>query len=224
MQVLIVEDKVSLAVHLGRALESEGYAVTLAYDGDEALRLGRTDRFDLMILDLMLPRMDGFSVLRKLRENRLRAQTIVLSARDTMNDIVRGLDAGADDYLTKPFALDVLLARLRAASRRVTERSPAVLCCADLMLETQACQLRRGDRLETLTRTEYALLEALIRRAGTIVPRSVLIDQGWSANADVSYDNLYVFISALRAKITHPGESELLHTVRGIGYTLRSDV
>jgi two-component system response regulator MprA len=223
MQVLIVEDKRSLAGHLGRALESEGYAVTLAYDGEEGLRLGRTDRFDLMILDLMLPRLDGFSVIRKLREDHLRTQTIILSARDTMNDVVRGLDAGADDYLTKPFALDVLLARLRVASRRVPERPQAALCCGDLVLQPQNCQLRRGHRLETLTRTEYALLESLIRRAGTIVPRSVLIDEGWGATADVSCDSLYVFIRALRAKITHPGEAELLHTVRGIGYTMRAE-
>jgi DNA-binding response OmpR family regulator len=224
MQVLIVEDKRSLAGHLGRALESEGYAVTLAYDGEEALRLGRTDRFDLMILDLMLPRMDGFSVISKMREDRLRTQTIILSARDTMNDIVRGLDAGADDYLTKPFALDVLLARLRAASRRVAERPPTTLSCGDLLLLPQTCQLQRGDRVETLTRTEYALLESLMRRAGTIVPRGVLIDEGWGQNSDVSYDSLYVFIRALRAKITHPGELDLLHTVRGLGYTLRAEL
>ncbi len=223
MQVLIAEDMRSLAGHLGRALEGEGYGVTLAYDGEEALRLGRTDRFDLMILDVMLPRMDGFTVIRKLREDRLRTQTIILSARDTMHDIVHGLDAGADDYLTKPFALDVLLARIRAASRRIAERPPAELRCGDLVLRPQVCGMRRGDREETLTRTEYALLESLMRRAGSIVPRSVLIDEGWGADAEVSYDSLYVFIRSLRSKITHPGEAELLHTVRGVGYSLRAE-
>ena len=217
MQVLIAEDKRSLAGHLGRALEGEGYQVTLAYDGEEALRLGRTDRYDLLILDIMLPRVDGFTVIRKLREGRLRTQTIILSARDTLQDIVHGLDAGADDYLTKPFALDVLLARMRAASRRVAERPRCELRCGNLVLQPQTCGVRRGARAEALTRTEYALLESLMRRAGTIVPRSVLIDEGWGAEADVSYDSLYVFIRSLRAKITHSGESELLHTVRGVG-------
>jgi DNA-binding response OmpR family regulator len=221
MQVLIAEDKRSLAGHLGRALEGEGYAVTLAYDGEEALRLGRTDRFDMLVLDVMLPRMDGFTVIRKLREGRLRTQTLILSARDSMQDVVRGLDAGADDYLTKPFALDVLLARLRAASRRVAERPVAELRFADLVLHPGTCELQRGCRVETLTRTEYALLESLLRRAGKIVSRSVLIDEGWGLDAEVSYDSLYVFIRSLRTKITHPGESELLHTVRGVGYALR---
>jgi DNA-binding response OmpR family regulator len=221
MQVLIVEDKRSLAGHLGRALEGEGYSVTVAYDGEEALRLGRSDRFDLIILDVMLPRIDGFTVIRKLREDRLRTQTIMLSARDSMGDVVYGLDAGADDYLTKPFALDVLLARMRAAARRVPERAPQALRLGDLMLLPQTCELQRGDRVEALTRTEYALLETLMRRAGAIVPRDVLIDEGWGPNSDVSFDSLYVFIRSLRTKITHPGESELLHTVRGVGYALR---
>jgi len=221
MQVLIVEDKRSLAGHLGRALEGEGYRVTLAYDGEEGLRLGRTGRFDLMILDIMLPRLDGFTVIRKLREDRMRTQTIILSARDSMPDIVRGLDAGADDYLTKPFALNVLLARMRAAARRVPERAPEGLCVADLVLRPYACELQRGSRMEILTRTECALLESLMRRAGNIVPHAVLIEEGWNSEADVSCDNLYVFIRALRSKITHPGEIELLHTIRGVGYSLR---
>lgn len=221
MQVLIAEDKRSLAGHLGRALTSEGYTVTLAFDGEEALRLGRTDRFDMLVLDIMLPRMDGFMVIRKLREDRLRTQTLILSARDSMEDMVRGLDAGADDYLTKPFALDVLLARLRAASRRVAERPAAELRCGDLVLSPGTCELRRRNRTEPLTRTEYALMETLMRRAGSIVPRSVLIDEGWGLDAEVSYDSLYVFIRSLRSKITHPGETELLHTVRGVGYSLR---
>jgi DNA-binding response OmpR family regulator len=221
MQVLIVEDKRSLAGHLGRALQGEGYSVTLAYDGEEGLRLGRSDRFDLMILDVMLPRVDGFTVIRKLREDRLKTQTIILSARDSMADVVRGLDAGADDYLTKPFALDVLLARMRAAARRVAERPPEVLSAGDLMLRPQTWEFERAGRVESLTRTEYALLETLIRRAGTVVPRQVLIDEGWGFDSDVSFDSLYVFIRSLRAKLTHPGESEVLHTVRGVGYSLR---
>jgi len=223
MQVLVVEDKRSLAGHLGRALEGEGYSVTLAYDGEEALRLGKTGAYDVMLLDVMLPRVDGLTVIRKLREGQLRTQAIIVSARDTMNDIVYGLDAGADDYLTKPFALDVLLAKVRAAVRRVPTRPPQMLQFQDLILRPHQYELQRGSRLATLTRTECALLSVLMRRARSVVPHAVLIEEGWSGDADVSFDSLYVLIRALRSKITHPGEVELLHTIRGVGYSLRSE-
>jgi DNA-binding response OmpR family regulator len=222
MQVLVVEDKRSLAGHLGRALESEGYSVTLAYDGEQALRLGKTGAYDVMLLDVMLPRVDGITVIRKLREDQLRTQAIIVSARDTMRDIVWGLDAGADDYLTKPFALDVLLAKVRAAARRVPVRPPQTLQFQDLILRSHQYELQRGERIASLTRTECALLSVLMRRASSVVPHAVLIDEGWSADAEVSFDTLYVFIRALRSKVTHPGEVELLQTVRGVGYMLRS--
>lgn len=223
MRILIVEDKKSLAGHIGRALEDEGHAVTLAYDGDEGLRLGKTNNFDLMILDIMLPRMDGFTVIRKLREDHLRTQTIIASARDSMQDIIYGLDAGADDYLTKPFALDVLLAKVRATERRVPTPLPENMQFEDLILRPHLYEIQRGSRTATLTRTECALLETLMRRARTVVPHAVLIDEGWGPGTDVSFDSLYVFIRALRAKINGPGEPELLHTIRGVGYTLRRD-
>jgi len=223
MRVLIVEDKKSLAGHMGRALEGEGHTVTLAFDGEVALKLGRSNKFDLMLLDGMLPRLDGFDVIRKLRQDRLTTQTIIVSARDSMQDIVSGLDAGADDYLTKPFALDVLLAKVRAAGRRVPIPIPQELVFEDLILRPHLFELQRGMRIVSLTRTECALVETLIRRARTVVPHGVLIEEGWSADTDVSYDSLYVFIRALRAKITQPGEDELLHTIRGVGYSLRSE-
>lgn len=222
MRVLIVEDKQSLAGHIGRALEGERHTVTLAFDGEVALKEGRSNNFDLILLDVMLPRMDGFSVIRKLREDRLTTQTIIVSARDSMEDIICGLDAGADDYLTKPFALDLLLAKVRAAARRVPIPIPHELVFEDLILRPHLFELQRGDRIVSVTRTECALLEALMRRTPNVVPHGVLIEEGWSADTDVSYDSLYVFIRALRAKITHTGEAELLHTVRGVGYSLRS--
>ena len=223
MHVLVVEDKRSLAVHLGRALEGEGHRVTLAYDGEEALRLGKTEIYDVMLLDVMLPRMDGFTVIRKLREVHMRTQAIIVSARDSMEDIVHGLDAGADDYLTKPFALDVLLAKVRAAARRAPEQTPQPIVFEDLVLRPQQFELQRGARIELLTRTECALLAVLMRRAPMVVPHGVLIEQGWNSDADVSFDSLYVFIRALRSKITRAGEIELLHTIRGVGYALRSE-
>ena len=223
MRILIAEDKRALAGHMGRALEGEGHDVTLAYDGDEALRLGKTNNFDLLLLDLMLPRRDGFSVIRKMREDRLRTQTIIASARDSMQDIVCGLDAGADVYLTKPFPLDVLLAKVRAAERRLPMQTPQVVQFEDLMLRPHLFELQRGSRVVSLTRTECALMETLIRRARTIVPHEVLLQEGWGTDTDASHDSLYVFIRALRAKITHPGEYDMLHTIRGVGYSLRSE-
>ena len=221
MRILVVEDKRTLATHLGTALEGEGHTVTLAHDGDEGLRLGKTNNFDLVILDVMLPRKDGFTVIKKLREERLRTQTIIVSARDSMQDIIYGLDAGADDYLTKPFALDVLLAKVRASERRVPTPLPKVLEFGDLILRPHLYELQRGSRVAPLTRTECALLETLMRRARTVVPHGALIEEGWGSDADVSFDSLCVLIGALRAKITQPGENELLHTIRGVGYSLR---
>ena len=222
MRILVVEDKRSMADLLRRALELEGYSVYLAYDGEEALKLNKSTEIDLIILDVMLPRMDGFEVVRRLREAKSRTPTIILSARDAMTDIVRGLDCGADDYLTKPFELDVLLARVRAAARRGPVAQPADLQFEDLTLNPRTYEVKRGSRIESLTRTEYALLETLVRRARMVVPREVLIEEGWGIAAEVSGASLYVLIRSLRAKITHPGESELLHTVRGVGYSLRS--
>ena len=217
-----MEDKRSMADLLRRALELEGYSVVLAYDGEEALKLNKSTEIDLIILDVMLPRMDGFEVVRRLREAKSRTPTIILSARDAMTDIVRGLDCGADDYLTKPFELDVLLARVRAAARRGPVAQPADLQFEDLTLNPRTYEVKRGSRIESLTRTEYALLETLVRRARMVVPREVLIEEGWGMDAEVSGASLYVLIRSLRAKITHPGEPELLHTVRGVGYSLRS--
>lgn len=221
MRVLVVDDKRSFAGYLGRALEGEGYWVTLAYDGEEALRLGKTGAYDLLLLDVMLPRMDGVSVIRKLREAQLQVQTIMVSARDSMQDMVHGLNAGADDYLTKPFELDLMLAKVRAAARRLPAQGPQELTFEDLIFHPHRLQLQRGSRIATLTRTESAILGVLMRRARAVVPHAVLLDEGWNGEADVSFDNLYVFIRSLRSKITHPGEIELLHTVRGVGYSLR---
>lgn len=222
MRVLIVEDKRSLAVHLSKAIEREGYSAALAFDGDEALRQGMTGNFDVMLLDVMLPRMDGISVITRLRSAHVQTQTIIVSARDSMADIVRGLDAGADDYLTKPFALDVLLAKMRAAVRRVPIAPPQELMIEDLVLRPHRFEIQRGERTAALTRTECALLRVLMRRSPAVVPHALLIEEGWDAESDVSYDSLYVFIRALRSKITRPGESELLQTIRGVGYALRN--
>jgi DNA-binding response OmpR family regulator len=222
MRVLVAEDKPRMATLLQRALYNEGHSVTLAYDGRAALELGRSPDYDVILLDVMLPFIDGFAVLKALRSERCHTPTIIVSARDAMSDIVRGLDLGADDYLTKPFALDVLLARIRAVSRRSPVVEPKVLAFEDLTLDSASHELRRGDRTAALTRTEYALLEVLMRRARRIVTRDSLIEAGWGLNSDVNDSTLYVFIRALRAKISQNGERQLLYTARGVGYVLKS--
>jgi DNA-binding response OmpR family regulator len=204
-------------------LESEGHSVLLAYDGERALKSALTAEFDVILLDLMLPRIDGLTVLRKVRAARLNTPVIIVSARDAGPDIVQGLDSGADDYLTKPFELDVLLARVRAVSRRAPSSHQGELVFRDLKLKPSTYQMERGGRTVALTRTEYLLLETLVRRAGTVVPRQILIEEGWGLGSEVSDANLYFFVRTLRSKITAPGEEELLHTVRGVGYSIRSE-
>ena len=218
MKVLLVEDKPRMADLLARALHREGHSVLVAYDGQEALDIGRSADCDIILLDVMLPRVDGFTVIKTLRAEKYFTPTIIVSARDAMNDIVRGLDLGADDYLTKPFALDVLLARIRAVARRGSADAPVELRFDDLVLNPATHELQRGHVVSTLTRTEFALMELLLRRAGKIVPRDALIEAGWGMGAEVNEGTLYVFIRGLRTKI---GEPQLLHTARGIGYTLR---
>jgi len=223
MRVLVAEDKPRMARFLQRALQGEGYSVQLAFDGEEALSMGLSGGVDLMVLDVMLPRRDGFDVIRNLRAAKQMLPTLILSARDTRCDIVRGLDSGADDYLTKPFALDEMLARVRALTRRLPAAYSSDLCFEDLVLNSRTHELQRGKRTSSLTRTEYALMEVLIRRAGCIVPRDALVEAGWGGGAEVSDGTLYVFIRGLRAKIALRGERQFLHTVRGVGYTLRAE-
>jgi DNA-binding response OmpR family regulator len=221
MRVLVAEDKPRMARLLQRTLEHEGYSVAMAFDGEEALNIGIAGGLDVIVLDVMLPGRDGFDVIRSLRAAKSTVPTIMVTARDAMSDIVRGLDSGADDYLTKPFALDVLLARIRALSRRGPVAYPADLRFQDLVLNTRTREMHRGGRVLPLTRTEYGILEVMIRRAGCVVPRDVLVEAGWGGGAEVSDNTLYVFIRSLRSKIG--GEPQLLHTVRGVGYSLRAE-
>lgn len=222
MRVLVAEDKQRMAHLLEAALRSEGHSVLLAFDGEEALSLGKSENLDVILLDVMLPRMDGFAVIKHLRAARFMTPTIMVTARDAMADIVHGLDLGADDYLTKPFALDVLLARVRAVARRGPVTQPTEMEFADLKLIEETHCLRRGTRTAALTRTEFALLKTLIRRPGVIVSKDTLVEAGWGIDSNVNDGTLYVFMRALRAKIAQPGETQLLHNSRGVGYTLRT--
>ncbi len=221
MRVLLIEDDREVADYLRRGLEEERNAVTIQYDGSAALRSARGSSFDIIVLDIMLPYLNGLEVTRQLRADGLRTPILLLTARDAPEDIVRGLDAGADDYLTKPFSFDVLLARLRARTRTHASGPPSRFRMADVELDTGTREVWRGRNLLNLTRTEFSILECLIQAGGRVVSRTQLIEVVWGTERSVESNTLDVFIKFLRSKIDTPGRTRLIHTVRGVGYSLR---
>jgi two-component system response regulator MprA len=223
MRILVVEDDVRMTRLLRRGLEDEGCSVIVAGDGQQGLELARNHDLDAIILDLMLPKLDGFTVARRLREEKNRTPILMLTARDAIPDIVSGLDLGADDYLTKPFSFKVLVARLRAVVRRGAALQTAQLRVGDLVLDPASHELFRGEQKIPLTRTECKLLEFLLRRAGKVVPRETLIGAVWGLSGEIESNTLDAFIRLLRAKIEDPSRPKLLHTVRGVGYRLREE-
>ncbi|HVX70266.1 MAG TPA: response regulator transcription factor [Mycobacteriales bacterium] len=225
-QVLVVDDDPQLREALTRALELDDYRVTTASNGVKALEAVSQHRPDVMVLDVMMPYVGGLDVCRTLRSKKDNLPILVLTARDEVGDRVAGLDAGADDYLTKPFALEELRARLRALLRRTAvEESDehAVLDYQDLELDPAAHTARRGDRAIDLTRTEFALLELLMRNAGRPLPRETIMDRVWGWESEPTSNSLEVFVGYLRRKTEAAGEPRLIHTVRGVGYVLRGD-
>ena len=210
-----------MAALLDKAIRREGYRTVLTHDGQAALEAVSNHHLHAMVLDVMLPKLSGFEVLSRVRQDKVKVPTILLTARDTSQDVVHGLDLGADDYLTKPFEMAVLLARLRA----LTRRGPLLLDCrlevGGLTLRHDTHALEFDGEAISLTPTELALMEILMKRTGLVVTKDELIRVGWSGNADVSDDTLYVFMRALRNKIRFARQPALLHTVRGVGYTLR---
>ncbi len=221
MQVLIVEDEQRMAELLRQGLEEDGHSVVLAADGRDGLAMAESHPFDAIVMDVMLPGLDGLSVVRKLREARNQTPILMLTARDATPDIVQGLNVGADDYVVKPFAFAVLLARLRAVSRRGPIPEPVPLQADDLTLNPATREVTRAGRKIGLTRTEYSLLELLLKRAGRVVPREHLIESVWGFDAEVRSNTLDAFIRLLRDKVDTVGEAKLIHTVRGVGYCLR---
>nr|WP_277997940.1 response regulator transcription factor [Moorella glycerini] len=221
MRILVVEDETFLARTLARCLQEEGYAVDIAYDGEEGVAFAETVIYDLIILDLMLPRLDGMEVIRRLRNERINAPVLMLTARDTVADKVKGLDAGADDYLTKPFALDELLARVRALLRRESENKSTILQVGDLVMDTVSHQVRRGSREIRLTNKEYALLEYLMRNPNRVLTRTQIAEHVWDYDFSGMSNIVDVYIRYLRRKIDDNFEPKLLYTIRGSGYCLR---
>lgn len=223
MKILVVEDEKGMAQILRRGLEEESHAVSLASDGRSALELAETNLFDLILLDVMLPGMNGFEIARRLRENRQDTPILMLTARDAVPDIVKGLDAGADDYLTKPFSFAVLLARIRALDRRHTELRTHTLRVADLTMELTQRRVFRGQREVRLTPTEFRLLEFLMRREGKVASRHAILEAIWGPAENVEENTLDAFVRLLRRKIDQGEPVKLIHTMRGFGYWLEPE-
>lgn len=221
MRILVVEDERTMAELLRRGLEEELHSVSVVFDGRSAIEFARTSKFDAIVLDVMIPGVDGFEVARRLRRSADETPIIMLTARDAVPDIACGLDLGADDYLTKPFSFVELLARLRAIARRGRAPRPVLLTVADLQLDPATRRVLRGGQRIHLTATEFRLLELLMRRAGRAVSRDSIAETVWGDFKDVEDNTLEAFVSLLRTKIDKGFQSKLIHTIRGVGYSLR---
>ena len=221
MRILVVDDDPAVSGSLDRALRLEGYEVETASDGTEALRSLAVASPDAVVLDLQLPDVDGLEVCRRLRAVGDATPVLMLTARDAVNDRVAGLDAGADDYLVKPFALAELLARLRALLRRRAENDGEVLQCGDLTLDVSTREGHRGERSFSLTRIEFDLLELFLRHPRQVLSRDLILDRVWGYDFDTGTNSLAVYIGYIRRKTEENGEPRMLHTVRGVGYVLK---
>jgi two-component system OmpR family response regulator len=223
MRVLVVEDEKKLGELLGRGLREEGYAADVADRGEEALWMARAVPYDAIVLDVMLPGADGFEICRRLRHDGVWTPVLMLTARDGVDDRVGGLDAGADDYLTKPFAFEELLARIRALTRRVPVERPPVLEVGDLRLDPAAHRAWRGERELDLSAKEFALLELFMRRPGITLSRTQLLDGAWDIAFESRSNVVDVYVRYLREKVDRPFGRDSIETVRGVGYRLRAE-
>ncbi len=221
MRVLVVEDEKKTASFIRKALQSEGHAVDVLHDGSDALAAVGATPFDVVVLDIMLPGRDGLSVVRQMRERKIKTPVLLLTARSEVGEKVEGLNAGADDYLPKPFALEELIARVRALGRRSAETTSATLRVGDLTLDTVTRKVKRGDRLIDLAPREYLLLEFLMRSPGRICGRMAIVEKVWDYDFDPGTNLVDVYIMRLREKIDAGFERKLLQTVRGVGYVLQ---
>jgi DNA-binding response OmpR family regulator len=222
MRVLIIEDEVRLAENVARSLrEGAGYAVDVAPDGEEGAFMAESNPYDLVILDLMLPKLDGLSVLQRMRRQGSAAPVLVLTARDEKESVVALLNAGADDYISKPFDLGELMARAKALIRRGKGQSAAVLKVGDLEINTSDLSVKRKGKLVTLTAMEYRVLEYLAHRPGAVVPKTELLEHLYDFNWERFSNVIEVYVSGLRRKLEDSGDTKLIHTLRGQGYMLR---
>lgn len=225
MRVLVVEDEHRIARSIKQGLSQEGYAVDVAFDGEEGLNTALADTYDIIVLDVMMPKLSGIEVVAKLRAADNHTPTLLLTAKSQPDDIIAGLDAGADDYLIKPFSFDVLLARLRALLRRPNDTIDAILTADNLELDTNKRQVRRAEKEIQLSSKEYAILEYLLRNKGRILSKEHIISHVWNFDADVLPNNVEVFITYLRNKIDKPFKDArpIIQTVRGFGYVIKDE-
>jgi heavy metal response regulator len=223
MRILVVEDEKKVASFIQRGLEGEGFSVEVAYDGESGVEIGSQSSFDLILMDVMLPKMDGLQAIKALREKGVESPVLCLTAKDTVEDIVAGLDSGSDDYLTKPFAFAELLARVRALVRRGTQERGAEITYADLRLDPVAHKVWRSDSEIDLTAKEYALLEFFMRNPETTLTRTMIAEHVWDYTFDSFTNIIDVYVNYLRKKVDRDYTNKLIHTVRGIGYVLKED-
>jgi heavy metal response regulator len=221
VQILVVEDEKKVAQFIRQALEEEGYAVDVAHDGEQGLALAQEKAYDLLVLDVMLPRLSGMQVIREFRARKGSTPTLMLTAKTAVEDRVAGLDSGADDYLTKPFAVAELLARVRSLLRRGSMDKTTLLTIADLELDTVSHHARRGGKAIELTAKEYALLEFFLRNRDRVLSRTSISEHIWRYNFDTGTNVIDVYVNHLRNKIDEGFDPRLIHTVRGVGYVLK---
>lgn len=221
MRILVVEDEKKVSNFLRQALEEERYAVDQAFDGEEGEALAELYDYDLIVLDLMLPKKSGVQLLKELRAKKRRTPVLVLTAKDAVGDKVAALDAGGDDYLTKPFSIEEILARVRALLRRGKAGAPSLLQVADLTLNPVTHEVRRGKRTIELTNKEFALLEYFMRNTGRVLSRSLIAEHVWNVDFDTETNVIDVYVTYLRQKIDKGEAVRLIKTIRGVGYTVR---
>lgn len=220
MRILVIEDEKKVANFIKRGLEEEHYAVDIAYDGETGLYMTEVNEYDLVVLDLMIPRLDGWEVLKRIRDNKNNVPILILTAKDSTDDIVRGLDSGCDDYLTKPFEFKEFLARIRALLRRDKAEKEPILKVADLTLSPITHKVTRGGKEIELTSKEYALLEYFMRNPGKVLTRTMISEHVWDYHFDSMTNVIDVYVNYLRKKIDKDFEPKLIHTIRGVGYIL----
>ncbi len=223
MRILVIEDEKKVAKFIKRGLEEEQYTVDVAHDGDSGFHLAKSESYDLMIVDLMIPKKDGLSVIKELRAKKIPTPILILTAKSAIEDRVAGLDSGADDYLTKPFAFEELFARVRSLLRRGSAEKTPMLRIADLELDLVTHKAKRGDKVIELTAKEYGLLEYFMRNRNRVLSRVIISEHIWNYNFDTGTNIIDVYVNHLRQKVDNGFQKSLIHTVRGVGYIMKEE-